>query len=56
MSAKATSAILNDANALDSKYGVDAGIYCAAGADGYLRYITQYAFKWDETGFLDFTF
>ncbi len=47
---------LNDAKALDEKYGIDATVHCASGADDYLRSVSKYDFKWDEIGFLDAKF
>ena len=43
---------LNDARALDSKYGVDADDRCASGADDYLRRAAKYEFNWEHIGFL----
>lgn len=47
---------LNDASALDEKYGTSATVYCASDADGYLRTIAKYDFKWDDVGFLETKF
>ena len=47
---------LNDAKALDEKYGIAAVVHCSSEADDYLRSITKYDFKWDETGFLEHKF
>jgi hypothetical protein len=44
---------LKDAKALDDKYGTDALVYCASGADDYLRGASKFAFKWDEIGFFE---
>jgi hypothetical protein len=44
---------LNDAKALDEKFGTDALVYCASGADDYLREASKFAFKWDEIGFFE---
>ena len=46
-------AILKNAKALDEKYGIEAGVKCESGADDYLRSISKYDFKWDDTGFLE---
>jgi len=46
-------AILNDAKALDEKFGTDAFIHCGVEADDYLRGVSKFAFKWDEIGFFD---
>jgi uncharacterized protein len=47
---------LNDAKALDQKYGIDAVLRCSSGADDYLRSVSKYEFKWDEMGFFDVKF
>jgi hypothetical protein len=44
---------LNDAKALDEKFGTDAFIHCGVEADDYLREASKFAFKWDEIGFFD---
>lgn len=44
---------LKDSDALDDRYGIDASIYCAAGADNYLRQAAKWDFKWDNIGFFD---
>ncbi len=44
---------LNDAKALDVKYGTDGLVYCASGADDYLREASRFAIKWDEIGFFE---
>lgn len=41
---------LNVAQALDSKYGIDADAHCATGADNYLKRAAEYEFKWDHVG------
>ncbi len=46
-------AILNDAKALDEKFGTDAFIHCGVEADDYLRGVSKFAFKWDEIGFFE---
>lgn len=46
-------AILNDAKALDEKFGSDAFIHCGVEADDYLRGVSKFAFKWDEIGFFE---
>jgi hypothetical protein len=51
--APAVATDLNDAKALDEKYGTDALVYCASDADDYLRGASKFAFKWDEIGFFD---
>jgi hypothetical protein len=43
-------ATLNNAEALDAKYGIGAADRCAAGADDYLRSIARHRFQWDDTG------
>lgn len=43
---------LNDAAALDAKYGIPAMSACSVYADDYLRKIAKYDFKWDDVGFL----
>jgi hypothetical protein len=48
--------ILNDAAALDAKYGTEAFLRCGSDADDYLRGVSKFAFKWDEMGFLDAKF
>jgi hypothetical protein len=48
--------VLNNAKALDDKYGIAAAIECASGADDYLRSIAKYDFKWDDMGMLDTKF
>ena len=48
--------MLKDAQALDEKYGIEASLQCASGADDYLRSIAKYDYKWDETGFLETKF
>jgi hypothetical protein len=47
---------LNDAKALDEKYGTDALVNCEVGADDYLRAASKFAFKWDEIGFFEHKF
>jgi hypothetical protein len=49
-------AVLNDAKALDEKYGPEAIVYCASHADEYLRSIAKFDFGWDEVGFLESKF
>lgn len=49
-------AMLKDAQALDEKYGIEASLQCASGADDYLRSIAKYDYKWDDTGFLETKF
>jgi hypothetical protein len=44
---------LNDAKALDERFGTDALVYCASGADDYLRGSSKFVFKWDEIGFFE---
>lgn len=46
---------LSNAKWLDSEYGVAASLSCSRGADDYLREY-KYAFKWDDTGFLEAKF
>lgn len=38
---------LEDADALDEKYGTDATVYCGDHADDYLQSIAKYDFKWN---------
>jgi len=47
---------LNNAQALDEQYDADATVYCASGADDYLRSVAKYEFKWEDTGWLDTKF
>ncbi len=47
-----SSIVSNDSKSLADKYGTYASSYCASDADDYLRTASQYAFKWDEIGFL----
>jgi hypothetical protein len=49
-------AILNDAKALDAKYGIEATVFCGSHADDYLRSASQYAFKWDDMAFVEAKF
>lgn len=35
---------------LDKKYGTSAAIRCGGNADSYLRDVSKYSFKWDDTG------
>jgi hypothetical protein len=49
-------AVLNDAKALDEKYGIEAALSCSSDADDYLRSIAKFDFKWDDMGFADFKF
>ena len=44
---------LNDAKALDEKFGTDAFVHCGVEADDYLRGVSKFAFKWDEIGFFE---
>lgn len=44
---------LSDSAALDDRYGIAASVYCAGGADDYLRQVAKWDFKWDHIGFLD---
>ena len=39
---------LSNANYLSEKYGTTAMIYCASGADSYLRTVAKFSFKWDD--------
>jgi hypothetical protein len=39
-------AILNDAEALDAKFGTEAFLRCGSDADDYLRGVSKFAFKW----------
>lgn len=41
---------LNDAAALDQRYGSDSVAKCESGVDDYLRTVSKYAFKWDDMG------
>jgi len=45
-----TAALLNNAEALDAKYGMAAAQRCAAGADDYIRSIARFRFSWDDSG------
>jgi hypothetical protein len=38
---------LEDADALDAKYGTDATVYCGDHTDDYLQSIAKYNFKWN---------
>jgi hypothetical protein len=51
-----STAVLNDAGALDKKYGGRASDRCSAEADAFLRSIAKFDFAWDETGFLESKF
>ncbi len=46
-------AVLGDAQALDHKYGLEAAIQCAAGADEYIRSVARHRFHWADTGMLE---
>ncbi len=46
---------LEDADALDAKYGTNATVYCGDHADDYLQSIAKYDFKWN-VGFLGIKF
>jgi len=48
-----TEAMLNNAEALDAKYGMTAADRCAAGADDYIRSIARFRFHWDDNGMLE---
>ncbi len=41
---------LNNAQALYGKYGLTAALRCAAGADEYIRSVTQHRFHWEDEG------
>ena len=43
-------ATLHSAQLLDGKYGILAADQCAAGADEYLRSLTQHKYVWDDSG------
>lgn len=43
-------ATLHSAQLLDRKYGILAADQCAAGADEYLRSVTQHKYAWDDSG------
>ena len=45
-----SAATLHSAQLLDRKYGLLAADLCAAGADEYLRSITQHRYSWDDGG------
>jgi hypothetical protein len=45
-----TTALLNNAQALDAKYGMAAAQRCAASADDYIRSIARFRFSWDDSG------
>lgn len=55
---QAFSGDLQDASALDEKYGTDGALKCGYGADDYLRSIAKYDFGWDDAakGFLGVKF
>jgi hypothetical protein len=44
---------LNDSDALDKKYGIEAMSHCGVEADDYLKSVTKYEFKWEDTGWLE---
>jgi hypothetical protein len=44
---------LDDAKALDDRYGSAATSHCDVEADDYLRSVSKLDFKWDDTGFLE---
>jgi hypothetical protein len=46
---------LEDADAMDEKYGTNATVYCGDHADDYLQSIAKYDFKWN-VGFLGIKF
>ena len=41
--------ILNNASALDAKYGLQAAERCSAGADDYIRSVTSHRFHWEQS-------
>jgi hypothetical protein len=43
-------ATLHSAQLLDRKYGILAADQCAAGADEYIRSVTQHKYAWDDSG------
>jgi hypothetical protein len=47
---------LTNARELDNKYSVEATLRCSGGADGCLRSVAKYDFKWDDVGFLEIKF
>lgn len=47
-----SAAVLNSAQALKAKYGIEAQQACAAGADEYVRSLTHHRFHWDVTDLL----
>lgn len=47
-----TSTILNNAKALDGRYGVQASQTCAAGADDYIRSVAGHRFHWNDSEML----
>jgi hypothetical protein len=47
------SSILNDGAALNQKFGPLAATACGAGADDYIRSITEHRFHWNETSALE---
>jgi hypothetical protein len=49
-------ASLTDADALDQRYDIEANQACSDGADDYLRSLSSYEFKWEETGFFGHKF
>jgi hypothetical protein len=46
----------NNAEWLDSKFGVAAAIECGSGTDDYLRRVAKYSFKWEDTGWMSTKF
>lgn len=44
-----TAGILNNAQALDAHYGLQAAERCSAGADDYIRSITSHRFHWEQS-------
>jgi hypothetical protein len=51
-----TPQILNDATALDGKYGIEAAVRCGSGADDFLRSVAKFDFKWDDMSFAETKF
>jgi hypothetical protein len=45
-----STATLSSAQLLDRKYGILAADQCAAGADEYLRSVTEHKYVWDDSG------
>jgi hypothetical protein len=42
----------NNSDSLDQKYGIDASSHSEVEADDYLKSVTNYEYKWEDTGWL----